>query len=596
MLPDTQQGTERHLLVIITHEETLSASLETQLGKNYAVHLAENPEEGHRIMCQVPVQVIVSDAYVPEMAERSSPIFRYVAHPWKAAHLKTIIENAFGLHNLLENHQKQIQISRAGFLAAMSHELRTPLSAILGFSDLLAALITDEKQKNYLASIRSGGKRLLALVNDISDFSTIESGKMAIQQEPVSPRIVLNEVREIFSPELSKKPVEFVVTVADDVPESLLLDEKRFRQILLNLVRNSASFTEKGHISVLARQRETNGKTCDLMILVEDTGPDISENLNDMNFHFVAHPQEKISRDQGGSGLELFITRKLVKMMNGEISVRCGNGTGNIFQIVFRDVPIGQVTAQPVRPLPEPENEPLAVLEKATLLLVDDAELNRMLLRTCLKKTNIRVMEAGDGQEALMLAAQHRPDVILMDIRMPVMDGYEAACRIKDNEKLRHIPVIALTASVMASKDKNAMRDTFDGLLVKPVKPSDLVMELSRVLRTAGKRKKTSVPRSGTQTDPTRSGVSDELEPVISQLENEFMTLRDAVLQSKTFDKIAQFGEQIRAFGQAYALEMVVQFGTELVTHVENFDIDAIEDLLNGYPDIIENIRGTPKA
>ena len=590
MLSDPLQDTKGKLLIIDTDGDKISASLETQLRKKYSMHLADRPEAGQRIMRQTPAHVVVSDLYIPEMAAHESPVFRHVVKPWNAPHLDLIIENAFELHELRVNHQKHIREARSEFLAGMNHEIRTPLNAILGFSALLDPLITDQKQKSYLSSIRSGGKHLHALLDDISDFTSIEAGKMDIQPDPVSPRLIFHEVRAFFAPELSHKPVEFIVSISDDMPESLLLDEKRFRQILLNLVRSAVKFTEKGHIKILGKKLRSDENSCDLMIIVKDTGTGIPLDAHEKLFDLFALRGEKSTRSQGRTGLELFIVRQLVEMMNGEISLSQQEEKENTFKIVLRGVPIGEAV-QITKTGDYPDHAP-DVLGKATVLLVDDLELNRMLLKSCLKSTDIRMIEAENGQEALELAEKHRPDVILMDIRMPVMDGYEATRQIRENENLRHIPVIALTASPMALKGKNAVQDSFDGFLTKPVRSSDLFRELSRVLRSAENREKTHQTASEKGKNHISTGLSEESLRIISQLENEFMTLRNAVQQNKTFDEIAHFADQIRAFGEACSLEILTRFGSELSAHVRTFDIDAIENMLNAYPKIVEKVRG----
>jgi signal transduction histidine kinase/DNA-binding response OmpR family regulator len=470
-------------------------------------------------------------------------------------------------------------LAKSEFLANMSHELRTPMNAVIGFSDLLSYMITDEKQKNYLNAIQSSGRSLLTLINDILDLSKIEAGKLLLQPEPVSLRAVFDEVRHIFSFKMSDKGLEFISDISDEIPEALLFDEARLRQILFNLIGNAVKFTEKGEIKINARCKIQHAK-CDLMITVEDTGIGISPEF--LGRLFDAFEQE--GHRYGGTGLGLAITKRLVEMMNGDIAVKSTQGVGTAFEITFRDVAVCEMPSVTDNPVMADYSS--IVFENALILIADDILSNRDLIKAFFDDTQIRIIGAQNGEEAIFLSEKYGPDIIIMDIRMPVMDGYEAARQIKNNEKLRSIPVIAISASVLTEDREKIMRSgLFDGFLAKPVKKSELFYELSRFIKTV-QHAKCNVKSEKNKTEC--------LPPeIIGKLRNEFMRLWQKTCNSRIFGDIEMFADKLRTAGDEYSSELLSGYGQELITHARNFDIEKVRAVLYSYPKLVEGIKGT---
>jgi len=485
--------------------------------------------------------------------------------------------------------------AKSEFLANMSHELRTPMNAVIGFSDLLASMITDEKQKNYLNAIQSGGRSLLTMINDILDLSKIEAGKIEIQSEPVSLRSIFDEIEHIFSLKISEKRLDFIIDISDDIPETLLFDEIRLRQILLNLVGNAVKFTEKGEIKISVKPHplplpETerggfaphslSGKGGGgLGITVQDTGIGISPEFQDSIFD--AFQQEK--HRYGGTGLGLTITKRLVEMMNGHILVKSTPGMGSIFEIIFREVAVCETPPITDNSLmTECEN---IVFDNAVILLADDILSNRELIKAFFEDTKIRIIEAQNGEEAIFFAEKYAPDLILMDIRMPIMDGYEAARQIKNNEKLKSVPVIALTASVLSEgREKIIQSGFFDRFIAKPVRKSELFLELSRFITSGVQSVKCDVL--------SEKNKPERLPPeLIRKLEDEFMLLWQAVCTSRIFGDIEDFADKIRLAGEAYSSEILIRYGQELINHARNFDIENVNSVLYSYPKLIEKFK-----
>lgn len=363
------------------------------------------------------------------------------------------------------------------FLANMSHEIRTPMNAVMGYTELLSAAVTDKKQKAYLSSIRAGSRALLTLINDILDLSKVEAGKLHIEYRPILLSPLFEELRKIFSAKIESKQLAFSIELSETVPSAVLLDETRIRQVLFNLVGNAIKFTHDGAISVRANaipSAETGN--VDLVISVEDTGIGIPDDQQERIFRAFEQQEGQSTRDYGGTGLGLAISKKLVEMMGGELSLNSQVGEGSCFKVSLFNVEVVNASELPDAGLPDISQYRF---KPAKILVADDVALNRELVKDLLEDTHFVVKEAGNGQQAISIAERWKPDLILMDIRMPVMDGYEATSTMKQQENTQHIPIVALTASVM-SKDEHKIQDAgFDGYLKKPISQSELFAELA---------------------------------------------------------------------------------------------------------------------
>ncbi|MGA1870697.1 MAG: ATP-binding protein [bacterium] len=484
---------------------------------------------------------------------------------------------------------------KSEFLANMSHEIRTPMNAILGFSDLLDSHIKDKKQKTYLKSIKSSGKNLLTLINDILDLSKIESGKMELHYEFLNPYSIFTEIERIFSLSISDKGIDFVLDIEPDIPESIFLDEIRLRQILFNLVGNAIKFTNTGHIKLSAKKQtheDTTKKSIDLIIRVEDTGIGIPQESQNKIFEAFKQQDGQSTKKYGGTGLGLAISKRLVEMMGGKISVESNIKKGSCFTIVFREVSIG------APPLHHKEDEFFdyenIIFEKATMLLVEDIPLNRLLISEYLRSTNINIIEAEDGRQAIILSKRYKPDIILMDIKMPTIDGYEATHFIKENEELKNTPVIALTAVGLKEDDVKIIESGFDGMLIKPVQISDLFQELTRHLKFSyNKNEEASMMKSPKcrGNESLSPEIVGKLPEVIEELENGMQKSWKIARQSGLISNISEFGHQVKDIGERYSLEILQQFGDDLILQVQSCDIDKMCSTLNSFPKLISDIK-----
>ncbi len=477
---------------------------------------------------------------------------------------------------------------KSEFLANMSHEIRTPMNAIMGFSELLSTQITVEKQKSYLDAIKTAGKNLLVLIDDILDLSKIEAGKLDIQYEALNTNWFFNELKQIFAMNIADKNVNFIVDIDNNLPPALIIDEVRLRQILLNLIGNAFKFTEKGYIKVSAKKggQVDNEAKMDLIISVEDSGIGIPENQQDIIFESFRQQNGQSTRKYGGTGLGLAISKRLVEMMKGHISVKSKVDQGSVFEIILQDVDISSSVPAVIQP--EVFNVKEIIFEKAKVLVVDDMKSNRDLIKEWLSEVNLEIIEAENGQKALLLAEEYQPSIIFMDIRMPVMDGYEAMTRLKNNPKTLNIPVIALTASMKADDLSKIKEYFFEGYLSKPLNMRDLFDELYPYLKHPAKSI-TALPVETLKT-PVPENIS-RLPELIKKIENEFMPEWQEINGALEMDVLENFAERLVKLGKEYNISILIHYAENLSEFIQNFDITLMKNALKEFPFLLEQIR-----
>ncbi len=481
--------------------------------------------------------------------------------------------------------------AKSKFLSNMSHEIRTPLNAVIGFSDILSTMITDKEQNNYISSIKTAGKSLLTLINDILDLSKIEAGMLEIKYRPLNLRVILNDIKQIFELETSKKNIDFIVHIDENLPKQLMLDETRLRQILLNITGNAIKFTEKGYIILSAKKlNERQQNRLDLLIRVEDTGIGMLKDDLDKIFGSFIQLCSPNSTEYEGTGLGLSISKKLTEAMNGNISVKSSKGEGSTFEMVFKDVEGGLYNEHGLV-----VNDVVSVNEiefnKSKVLVVDNVESNRNYLSALLKKVNLQVLVANNGEEALHLIDESKPELIIMDIRMPVMDGIETTLKIKENESSKDIPIIALTASAITDDRNVIFENGFDGYLTKPVKPDQLLAELSHFLDHTIK-KESNVTNNHLLNNNVINGIEKSLELTLN-LKEEIIPSCLHLKKVMVISRVSRLGERLIELGREYKVNPLTLYGEELLEDVKIFDIIRIEEKIKELPEIIEQLNPT---
>jgi signal transduction histidine kinase/DNA-binding NarL/FixJ family response regulator len=360
--------------------------------------------------------------------------------------------------------------TEAEFLAVMSHEIRTPMTAVIGMAELLAVEPLPPEQRAYVGAIRSSGQHLLAIINDILDYSRIEAGGLELERVDVELSELLEQVRSLMAPPSAERGLVFEVAIEDGAPRVARGDPTRLRQILLNLVGNALKFTTKGGVTVTLRSRGDA-----LRFEVRDTGIGIPEAALARLFERFRQADSSTTRRYGGTGLGLAISKRLVDAMGGRIGVESEPGQGSLFWF--------EVPFEPGRaPAAGRDGAAVAAVPPLRLLIAEDVATNRVLLRGMLGRHGHAIVFATDGAEALELAAKERFDAVLMDVQMPVMDGLEATRRIRRlPAPASRVPIVALTAGVIEQERRHCLAAGMDGVLTKPVVWTQLLATLADV-------------------------------------------------------------------------------------------------------------------
>lgn len=390
------------------------------------------------------------------------------------------VEIAYARANEMAFEAEAANKSKSIFVANMSHEIRTPLNAIIGFSQLLNRdkLLTDH-QKEYSFSIIRAGEHLLELINDILELSKVEAGKVVLKPVNIDLHSFLEDIQLIFKERTQSKHITFSYEIAKNVPQFILIDQSKLRQILFNLIGNAVKFTENGGISVRVSIKQEGKNIAYLVVDVEDTGHGIHEvEINNLFKQFV---QTSTGINKGsGTGLGLALSKELANLMGGDITVKSEFGKGSTFTFYVKiskgnkDAVVNEYSKRIVG-IDKKQRKP-------KILVVDDKEENVKIVTNLLKIVGYETNEAYNGQDAIEQFLIWNPDLIVMDMRMPIMDGYEATKRIRSNSNGKNIPIIALTAGTLEEEQKNLTTFNIQGFIRKPFHENELLQAISCVL------------------------------------------------------------------------------------------------------------------
>lgn len=508
------------------------------------------------------------------------------------------------LHNVIRNlktQAKQLAKAKRGaeaatqlkgeFLANMSHEIRTPLNAILGFADILESSIEDEKQKRHAQTIKASGADLLHLINDILDLSKIEAGRMEIQTSPVNLRVIFSDLQRIFSISAEEKKIDIEMTVAPEFPEYVMLDRVRLRQVLFNLIGNAVKFTDQGRVQCVAKGGPAQEEDAwDLMIEVCDTGIGINPKAYSKIFETFKQHQGESGATLEGTGLGLAISKSLIEMMGGRIEVYAQPGKGSVFSIHIPLVSTAEDVVFPMTDMVDVPRDRKVIFEPAIILIADDLEVNRHLIVETLKSYPLTIDQAEHGQAAVDLAVKKSFDLILMDLRMPGVDGYSALKMIRRHLNSTAPCVIATTAAGMKEDIAKIQRAGFNDYLIRPFDKKALVQLLMRHLPHEYKTKQVALKKP---TPLMTAAALTAQQPWTCPPEAEdllFKTLKhrwEQVSQKQSIPEIVSFANDVRSAGDEYNIALLSRYGKELAVYAEGFDIHNVEKLLHIYDAIL---------
>jgi PAS domain S-box-containing protein len=463
--------------------------------------------------------------------------------------------------------------AKTEFLANISHEIRTPMNAILGFSEILINTQKEKSTQGYLKGIITSGKTLLNLINDLLDLSKIDEGKLELHYEPVQILSLVKEIREMFRHQYELKSLDFEIQNADDFPRIINIDEVRLRQILINLVGNAVKFTESGKISITLKAKD-NGEEgfCDLQISVTDTGIGIEASDHETIFESFRQANDGMVKHFGGTGLGLAITDQLVKLMGGSIGLKSKVGEGSSFTV---SIPNVQCMNRSIVKENQYKWKNNVHFKNSCVMVVDDVPVNIMLVESFLETHGLELIRASNGEEAVEMAEQYLPDLILMDFIMPVVDGIKATQFIKASEKTGHIPVIALTAANSALNEEYQV-GLFNGYLLKPINKTILLNELMKFLpydqpqQTPGEQ----------DADKSSVAITDDdfnkMKEQSSYLQENFLPRINALTEVMDIKEMKAFIQDLKQFAHEQKIEFLDEIAQILNEFLKVFDIDSL--------------------
>jgi len=487
-----------------------------------------------------------------------------------------------------KNEAEYANKAKSEFLANMSHEIRTPLNSVIGFTELLENQLEDVNHKKYLKSIKAGGRALLTIINDILDLSKIEAGKMELSYEPINFHALLEEISQIFSIQFDAKKLEFETELSPNIPDYVLLDEIRLRQILFNLVGNAIKFTSKGGVKLIVSEYDNEKYKTSIKIVVRDTGIGIPKDQQELIFKAFKQQAGQNTRRYGGTGLGLTISKKLVEAMNGQIYLESVENEYSEFTIDFKNVEIvHKSSSQNSRK----RNAGFEIcFKKANVVLIDKDRNNRHLIAENFANTKLNIITTSTGSEGIKAALENLTSLIILDVNIRDDEGYEIVKKLKDNFELKNIPVVAMSTGFISIEES-----LFDDYISKPIKRKDLIQVMSKYLEFSKKRaivkeKESKMP----DFELAKINMHPNYEQIVESIENKFLPDWERVARDELSDDIEKFAKELEYFGLVNNLKIIYEYAIELQEHLSSFDLIEISASIQSFPEIIKNIIKKP--
>ncbi|MES2277695.1 MAG: response regulator [Bacteroidota bacterium] len=367
------------------------------------------------------------------------------------------------------------------FLANMSHELRTPVNGIIGLTNLMRKTPVNDQQKGMLDLLETSSQSLLAVINDVLDISKIEAGKFSIVRSVNNLRSIVKSVYDLLKFNADEKNIEFLLEIADDIPEYVMVDSLRLNQILMNLLSNAIKFTDRGHVKLKISVMQKHNDKVKVKFSIEDSGIGIRSDRLTSIFDSFEQAEDDTTAKYGGTGLGLTIVKKLIELKGGDLTVSSQVGKGSVFNFTNWYA----VTDKPKeKPVPRDSSRQLASFNNISVLVAEDNLVNQFMLSKILKEWDVAVDMVDNGRKALEKLQQNHYDIILMDTHMPEMSGYQTAktIRVDFDEPKRSVPIISLSAASYDYEQQQALSAGMNDVLAKPFLPYELHEKMVKLL------------------------------------------------------------------------------------------------------------------
>jgi signal transduction histidine kinase/DNA-binding response OmpR family regulator len=486
------------------------------------------------------------------------------------------------LHDLTVERNKSLNANDAKsvFLANISHEIRTPMNAIIGFAELLSKHITHPPYNGYLNSIKSSGRVLLSLINDILDFEKIVAGKMILSHENTDLKILVSEIEQTFLLLSKEKNLEIIVENPDFFPKTVFIDAIKIRQILLNLINNAIKFTEKGQVTIAysfqANKSQNNGS---ILFSITDTGIGIAREKQASIFEPFIQDKNPNEKKYQGTGLGLSIVQKLVSMMDGTISLNSELGKGSCFSFIIPNIESSME-----------QYAELAITSKTvsfnqeSILIADQTQSNLDMLNALCSNLNFNCQTATSETEIFTLNNSQKPDMIILDMSIPQSDPLHIIQKIRSTPQSKSVPVLAVSAS--HSDEQLALATGFDGFLLKPIMETDLVQALSKFFQA--KHLFTDHKRYSENT--TASFTPEELNQVNKILNLEVIPIWEDLKEILSSENLNLFLVKLQHILTIIQWPELEKYVDTLHTAITSFDFETIQKMINHFKQYLDKV------